>query len=215
MTTNFLGVASHTHASHEIEQAMESFSNLIASLKKIAPLNEQEVEAIVKIAKESTLRKKSSLLEPGQICQYTHFVTSGLLRLYFEDERGKQHNIQFGMARSWITDMTSFQNRAPSRLSIEALDTTAVLSFHREDLSKLRVDFPRINEHFRVLGDRTSASFQTRLIQNLSSTAEERVVAFEREHPGWDQLIPYYHIASYLGMTPEFLSKVRKRIAKS
>jgi CRP-like cAMP-binding protein len=131
------------------------------------------------------------------------------------DEKGKEHNLQFAIENWWIADIGSFYSEEPSRLYIEALENSIVLQLKKEDQIKLFDDNPKFNRIFRVLTEKALVSAQRRILQNISSTAEERYRDFLKRYPHFFNRISNVQIASYLGVTPEFLSTIRNKIAKS
>ena len=131
------------------------------------------------------------------------------------DENGKEHNLQFAIENWWIGDIGSFHSEHPSKLNIEAIENSVILQIKKEDQLKLFVDFPKFERIFRVFTENALVSLQKRVLQNISSTAEERYLDFMDKHPHLFNRISNVQIASYLGVTPEFLSIIRKRLAKT
>ena len=131
------------------------------------------------------------------------------------DPNGKEHNLQFAIEKWWIGDIGSFHSEEPSRLYIEAIENSIILQIKKEDQWKLFVDYPKFNRIFRVLAENAIVSLQNRILQNISSTAEERYLEFSKNYPQLFNRISNVQIASYLGVTPEFLSTIRKNISKS
>jgi CRP-like cAMP-binding protein len=131
------------------------------------------------------------------------------------DSNGKEHNLQFAIENWWIGDIGSFHSEKPSKLYIEAIENSIILQCNKEDQLKLFVDFPKFNRIFRVLAENAMVGLQNRILQNISSTAEERYLEFSKKHPQLFNRISNVQIASYLGVTPEFLSTIRKNISKS
>ena len=131
------------------------------------------------------------------------------------DDKGKEHNLQFAIENWWIGDIGSFHTEEPSKLYIEAMENSIILQIKKEDQLKLFVDYPKFNRIFRVLTENALVSAQRRILQNISSTAEERYLDFLNRYPYFFNRISNVQIASYLGVTPEFLSTIRKKIAKS
>ena len=134
--------------------------------------------------------------------------------MYMIDNNGKAHNLQFAIENWWIGDIGSFQSGKPSKLYIEALENSIVLQIKKEDQLKLFVDFPKFNRIFRVFTENALVTTQQRVLQNISSTAEERYLNFLERYPYFFNRISNVQIASYLGVTPEFLSTIRKKLVK-
>jgi CRP-like cAMP-binding protein len=139
-------------------------------------------------------------------------VVSGCLRSYYTDEHGKEHILQFAPEDWWTGDMQSLLKNTPALLSVDALEDTVVLLIDKPSQDQLFERVPKFERFFRILIQNAFMAQQRRTLSNLSKTAEERYAEFRRLYPSLDGRVPQKHIASYLGMTPEFLSTVRKRV---
>ena len=179
------------------------------------PLNEEEKSIVENVFKERSIKRRQFILQDGDICKHNTFIVEGCFRMYLVDNKGKEHNLLFAVEKWWIGDIGSFYSNKPSRLYIEALENSVILQVKKEDQLKLFVDYPKFNRIFRVLAENAVVSLQNRILQNISSTAEERYLEFLQRYPHFFNRISNVQIASYLGVTPEFLSTIRKRIAKS
>ncbi|MBK7357661.1 MAG: Crp/Fnr family transcriptional regulator [Saprospiraceae bacterium] len=179
------------------------------------PLNEEEKSIVENVFKERSIKRRQFILQDGDICKHNTFIVEGCFRMYLVDNKGKEHNLLFAVENWWIGDIGSFYSNKPSRLYIEALENSVILQVKKEDQLKLFVDYPKFNRIFRVLAENAVVSLQNRILQNISSTAEERYLEFLQRYPHFFNRISNVQIASYLGVTPEFLSTIRKRIAKS
>lgn len=191
-----------------------SIQPLITYFEKYLPLGAEEVSFLESVIKERKVRRRQFILQEGDVCKVNSFVVEGCLKMYMVDENGKEHNLQFAVENWWIGDISSFHSEQPSKLYIEAIENSVVLQIKKEDQLKLFVDFPKFNRIFRVFTENALISFQRRVLQNISSTAEERYLDFRERHPYFFNRISNVQIASYLGVTPEFLSTIRKRLAK-
>ncbi|MCF8238912.1 MAG: Crp/Fnr family transcriptional regulator [Saprospiraceae bacterium] len=192
-----------------------STNPLIDYFNNILPLNEEEKAFVERIFKERRVKRRQFILQDGDICKHNTFVVEGCLKMYFIDRNGKEHNLLFAIENWWIGDIGSFHSEEPSQLNIEALEDSVILQSRKEDQLKLFVDYPKFNRIFRMLAENAMVGLQQRTIQNISSTAEERYVDFLKRYPQFFNRISNVQIASYLGVTPEFLSAIRKKIAKS
>lgn len=188
---------------------------LIAYFENLLPLTEEEKQSVESSFQERKLRRRQYLLQEGEVCTHNTFVVEGCLRMYTVDEKGKEHNLQFAIENWWIGDIGSFHSEEPSKLYIEALENSLVLQIKKEDQLRLFVEYPKFNRIFRVFTENALVSAQRRILQNISSTAEERYLDFLQRYPHFFNRISNVQIASYLGVTPEFLSTVRKKLAKS
>lgn len=189
--------------------------SLIDYFENILPLSEEERSIVKEAFKERRVKRRQFILQEGDICKHHTFVVEGCFRMYMVDEKGKEHNLQFAIENWWIADIGSFYSEEPSRLYIEALENSIVLQLKKEDQIKLFDDNPTFNRIFRVLTEKALVSAQRRILQNISSTAEERYLDFLKRCPHFFNRISNVQIASYLGVTPEFLSTIRNKIAKS
>jgi CRP-like cAMP-binding protein len=152
-------------------------------------------------------------LQEAQVCHHHGFVVEGCFRTYGVDQAGKEHNLQFAAENDWIADIASFYSDKPSRLFIEAMEPSRILLIEKNDLLKLYELYPKFVRYFKVIFENKFVEMQNRVLQNISSTAEERYRSFLEQYPKLSNRIPGVHIASYLGVTPEFLSKVRRDVA--
>jgi CRP-like cAMP-binding protein len=188
---------------------------LIDYFEKHLPLNDDEKFIVEEVFKERSVRRKQFILQEGDICNKNTFIVEGCFRTYMVDDKGKDHNLQFAVENWWVGDIGSFHSGTPSKLYIEAVEHSIILQIKKEDQLRLYVDYPKFNRIFRVLAENAIVSMQNRILQNISSTAEERYLDFVERYPGFLNRISNVQIASYLGVTPEFLSAVRKKILKS
>jgi len=188
---------------------------LIDYFNNILPLNEEEKTFVEEVFIERRVKRRQFILQQGDICKHNTFVVEGCFKMYFVDENAKEHNLQFAIENWWIGDIGSFHSEEPSKLYIEALENSVILQIKKEDQLKLFIDYPIFNRIFRMLAENAMVGLQQRTIQNISSTAEERYLDFLKRHPQFFNRISNVQIASYLGVTPEFLSAIRKKIAKS
>jgi CRP/FNR family transcriptional regulator, anaerobic regulatory protein len=188
---------------------------IINYLSNILPLENEEVDAIKKVFKERRVKRRQFILQEGDVCTLNTFVVEGCFRMYFVDEKGKEHNIQFAVENWWIGDIGSFHSEEPSKLHIEAIENSVILQIKKQDQLNLFVNYPKFNQIFRVFTENALVTYQRRVLQNISSTAEERYLDFLKRYPFFFNRISNVQIASFLGVTPEFLSTIRKKIAKS
>lgn len=188
---------------------------LIEYFNKLLPLDQEEKAFVEEVFKERRVKRRSFILQEGDVCKHNTFVLEGCFRMYFVDEKGKEHNLQFAIENWWVGDIASFFSGKPSTLYIEAMESSIVLQIKKEDQLKLFVDYPKFNRIYRVLAENGMIGLQNRTIQNISSTAEERYLDFSKRYPQFFNRISNIQIASYLGVTPEFLSAIRRKIAKS
>lgn len=187
---------------------------LINYFNSILPLNKEEINLIERIIEIKKLRRRQYLSQSGDIVTHMNFVVEGALKMYYVDQEGKEHNLQFAVENHWINDIKSMHKEEPSRLEIEALETTTVIRLSLDNLKVLFVEHPKFNRIFRVLIENAYMNLQDRVLDNISSSAETRYINFMEKYPYLLQRISNVQIASYLGITPEFLSKIRKELSQ-
>lgn len=180
------------------------------------PLSKPEEAELAARCTERRVKRRGFLLQAGEVCQHISFVVAGGFRLYAVDPGGKEHNLQFAVENEWITDLASFYAERPGGVYIEALEPATVLQIRHDDLLDLFIRYHKFDRNFRILIERKYLQLQERVLQSISTTAEERYQHFLTQYPHWARRLPNTQIASYLGITPEFLSKIRKdRITKA
>ncbi len=187
---------------------------LINHIKKLLPLDKLEEEVLLSKITFKKLKRRQFLLQEGDVCRHYNFIVEGCMRMYMVDEKGTEHNLQFGEKNWWITDIGSFHSDVPTQLFIDALEPSEVLQIKKEDLIFIYTHFPKIDRYFRVLIENAFIKMQARVLQNISATAEEKYLTFLKDYPNLSNRISQIQIASYIGVTPEFLSKVRRSLMK-
>jgi CRP-like cAMP-binding protein len=188
---------------------------ILKNISRHINLNQQEVEFFFSVLQSKTIRKKEFLLRPGEICRYQIFVAKGCLRNYTVDLNGFVHIGMFAVEDWWIGDLHSFLSEIPSTLFIDALEDTNVMMISKPNLELLYERIPRFERFFRILYQSSLITLAQKNMQNISSTAEDRYVNFINKYPQLQQRIPQKQIAAYLGITPEFLSVLRRKLMRS
>lgn len=188
---------------------------IIKYFSDILPLEADEIDALEMVLKERTIRRKQFILQESDVCTHNTFVVEGCFRMYYLDPQGKEHNLQFAIENWWIGDIGSFHSGEPSKLFIEAIEHSRILQIKKQDQLSLFERYPKFNRIFRVLAENALVSLQNRVLQNISSTAEERYLDFIDRYPHFFSRISNVQIASFLGMSPEFLSTIRKKLSRS
>ena len=188
---------------------------LIEYFNRHLPLDEREVAIVQESFFERKIKRRQFILQEGDVCKVSTFIVSGCFRMYMVDNSGNEHNLQFAIENWWTGDIGSFHGDVPSKLNIEAVENSIILQIKKEDLIKLYDDGPKFNRIFRVLAENAMVNLQQRTLLNISSTAEERYLDFVDRYSFLFNRISNVQIASYLGVTPEFLSTIRKKLVKS
>ncbi|WP_433812976.1 Crp/Fnr family transcriptional regulator [Flavobacterium johnsoniae] len=182
---------------------------ILKNVAKHISLDENETSYFLSILKEKKYPKKSIILKEGEICRTINFVLSGTLRSFYRDSEGKESTIMFAASDWWITDMACFINQKPAMLNIEAIEESLILHLKKEDLDNLYIKIPKFERFFRIIMQNAYIREQVRVIQNLSLSAEQRYYIFLEKYPEVSKQIKQKQIASYLGITPEFLSMIK------
>jgi CRP-like cAMP-binding protein len=176
-------------------------------------LSENETASFCDLFQQKLIKKKNFLLREGEVCKFEGFVTKGTFRVYHIDTSGGEQILYFAIENWWITDIDSFTNEIPSRLFIEALEDSEVLLISKKDKEYAYANLPKIEKLFRVMTQKTHVALQRRMIDNLSKTADQRYIDFIEKYPQLQQRLSNLQIAAYLGISHEFLSKIRNKIA--
>ena len=191
--------------------AESSLEPLLTFFDRLITLNKDEQELVSTLFHPRLFRKRQYVLQEGDLCAQFYFIVRGCLRMYKIDEKGNTYILQFATENYWINDLGSFHGLKPSALNIDALEDTVVLQISRDDLISLYLKAPKFDRIFRVLLENSFIRLQDRLLQNISSTAEERYQSFLELYPHLLIRLSQVQIAAFLGITPEFLSRLRNK----
>lgn len=176
-------------------------------------LDSGEAAYVQSVLQQMKVKKNAQVLLSGAQCKNIYFVDEGCLRIYYTDQLGNEHNISFCPENWWAVDMSSFSRRIPAFYSISALVDSTLFYLSYQELEKLYELVPKFERFFRILTQNGFDLYQQRITSGLSQSAEERYLQFQKQYPKLEQRIAQKHIASYLGITPVFLSRLRKRIS--
>ncbi|OIN59416.1 Crp/Fnr family transcriptional regulator [Arsenicibacter rosenii] len=182
------------------------------------PLTDSEKQLLNGRVSERHIRRRQSILQEGFPCKQYTFVVKGCFRMFAVDTKGVEHNILFAAENErpegrWIADIGSFHAGTPSGFFIEAIEPSVILQIEQQDLYFLYLNIPKLDRIFKVIVENKFVELQNRILQTISSTAQERYLSFLKQYPALARRLPNVQIASYLGITPEFLSKIRKELA--
>jgi CRP-like cAMP-binding protein len=183
------------------------------NIAKHVSLSENETEAFCNLFQQKLIEKKSFLLREGEFCKFEGFVTKGIFRVYHIDKNGSEQILYFAPETWWITDIDSFTSEKPSQLFIEALEDSEVLLISKKDKEFAYANLPKIEKLFRVMTQKTHVALQRRMIDNLSKSADQRYLDFIEKYPQLYHRLSNLQIAAYLGISHEFLSKIRNKIS--
>ncbi len=185
-----------------------AYELLLQHINRHISLSPGEEELLLSLFRPRQLKPKQFLYHEGEIHKGQAFVTEGCLRSYTLDHNGFEHILQFAPAGWWIGDMQSLLDQSPAKLNINAVQKSDILFITRNDLDGLYLQIPAMERYFRQLLERSLVTYQNRLLDTLSLTARERYENFCRAYPTLIFELPQKYIASFIGVTPEFLSKM-------
>ncbi|MEZ5426262.1 MAG: Crp/Fnr family transcriptional regulator [Pyrinomonadaceae bacterium] len=187
---------------------------IIKNITRWIPLSNAEIDFFTSRLIHRKIRRKQYLLQAGDVCRHYTFVNQGCLRLYNVDTGGVEHILQFAPEDFWIADLGSFYEEVPSSLYIDAHESSEVLQIAKPDLIATFVNHPSFDRVFRIMMENAFIKLQKRVLQGISSTAEERYLSFVENYPQLVNRLSQIQIASFIGITPEFLSKIRKNLSQ-
>ena len=183
------------------------------NISKHIDLSDKELDDFCNLFQNKSVNKKDFLLREGEVCNFEGFVSKGLLRVYHIDNKGVEQVLYFAQENWWIADIDSFTNEKPSRLYIQAIEDSEVLLISKKNKEFSYSHIPKIEKLFRVMTQKTHIALQRRILDNLSKTADQRYLDFIEKYPKLFQRLTNVQIAAYLGISHEFLSKIRRKIS--
>jgi CRP-like cAMP-binding protein len=189
-------------------------AKIIDNINKIVTLSPEEELLFLSKTEIKTFKAKTVLVNAGEISKYSYFVNSGLLRSFNINDNIVEHVLSFACEGWWIGDIYSLISKKPGNLFIEVLEDAEVVLLTRESQNELFTEIPKLERFFRILTENSLVAHQERLMDNLSLTAEERFDKFCKRYPTIIQRVPQKQIASYIGVTPEFFSKMKARLLR-
>jgi CRP-like cAMP-binding protein len=188
--------------------------NLIESVRQKVPLSVKDIEMLKPYFILKKVRKRQYILNAGDVCRYITFVENGLLRSFTTDDDGHEHVVQFATEGWWISDVESFISGKDASYNIEALEDSELLHLTRHAMDELLMQLPVMERFFRLLMQNNVVALQRRLIAYMSLSAEEKYLKLMEVAPDIMNRASQQHIASYLSVTPETLSRIRKKISE-
>jgi len=194
---------------------MQSDNSKIKDIFKDLTFSEAEIKIIESVFHKVNYKKGDMIIKPDDIVDNQYYIFEGCLRSYYMNRQAKEHTVQFGIKDWWISDYTAFFSDSKSIMNIEVIQDAILYELSKTDKEFLYSAIPRIESFFRKKLEKAFAAFQKRILANLSQTATERYTSFLLQYPNIEKNIKNYHIASYLGITTESLSRIRKDISHS
>jgi len=187
-------------------------SQILTHVARHIALTAGEQELFLSLLREKRLLRRQYLLQAGDVCRYESYVLEGWLRSFYVDDRGEEHTLHFAMRDWWITDLESFLQEMPAEVHIVALTPVTVLQLDKPSLERLYAEIPAFERFFRILHQNAYLAQNRRILNNISMNGEARYLDLLQRYPALVQSVPQKHIASYLGITPVFLSQIRARL---
>jgi CRP-like cAMP-binding protein len=192
---------------------MTTQNKIIEYINKSVRLTDQEAEIFGASFREVKIKKRQFIVQPNFIVKNRNYILNGAFRAYVVDDNGQDSTIAFAIEDWWITDYNSYILQKPATMFVVALEDSVILEISYEKEQALKQSNHKFETFFRIRAERTAAFMQQRIISNLTQTAEERYESFISKYPQIVQRVPQYALASYLGMTTEFLSRIRNKKA--
>jgi len=188
------------------------FEKINAYAKRCLAFTAEDLDYFDSLLQHKFQPKKTLMLQEGEVCQFEAYILKGCIRTYHIDQSGVEVTLQFAVEDWWVSDITSFHEQKPSLVYIETLEDCELLFLTPENKEKLLARVPGFERMFRLMVQRNLAQLQERLFRTISTTAVEKYLDFLNRYPAIPQRVAQHYIASYLGFSPEFLSKVRRKL---
>lgn len=188
---------------------------LIRYIEEYISVSDEEKKIILEAYRPMSLNKKEMLFKQGERCENEAFVISGTLRVFYVDQKGNEHVLNFALPGWWVGDLASFYQGTPAFLNVQALEPSELLVIHPEQKEQLFKQVPSLERMFRIVIQKHLSSLQNRFLSTISETAEQRYRNLLERIPSIEQLVPQHQIASYLGILPESLSRLKKQMIES
>lgn len=188
------------------------YSNLFSHIRKYVEIDDNQQIILGSVVKTIKLKKKALLLNYGQVCNSLFFVEKGCLRMYYVNKKAIEQTIHFAIEKWWITDYASFTNSSATEYYIQAVEPSEILFIDKKDLEKLTLQIPSLDRYFLTIMQKNLAASQQRIKLMYEMSKEEIYFHFIQSFPEFAQRVPQFMIASYLGLTPEYVSELRKKL---
>ena len=185
---------------------------LLKYINRYIDLSDQEIAILSRHVKIRDYLKGQFIVQQGDVCKYESYVISGCVKTFFIDQEGDEHVVMFAIENWWTADLGSFIAQQPADYNVQCLEKTKVAQFSHESLEQLYTQIPKLERFFRIIIQNAFVASQKRVVRNLSLSAKERYLIFRQQYPDIEQRVPQYLIASYLGITKQFLSKIRAEL---
>ena len=185
---------------------------LLDYINKYIDLTAEEEEILLSKIIIRNYLKDQYIVQQGDVSKNINFITLGCTKIFYVDTKGQEHIVMFAIEDWWTSDLGSFITQTPADFNVQCLEHTEVIQFTHDNLEDLYIQIPKLERLFRKIIERAFVASQKRIIRNFSLTAKERYVIFKDTYPYIYQRVPQYLVASYLGITKEFLSKIKSQL---
>jgi CRP-like cAMP-binding protein len=181
-------------------------------IRKYVDLSGEEETLLLSVLRIRKYRKGQFVVQQGDICRYENFVLQGCLKTFYTDDTGQEHIIMLAIENWWTSDLGSFLTRQPADFNVQCIEDSLLVQLTYESFEQLYKTVPQMERLSRIIIQKAFVASQKRLVNNFSMPAKERYLQFRSQYPQIEQRVPQYMIASYLGITREFLSKIRNQL---
>ena len=182
-------------------------------IRQYVELTGEEEEILLSKVRARNFLKGQYIVQNGDVCRYENFVLAGCLKAFYIDNEGQEHILMFAIENWWIADLGSFISQTPADLNVQCVENCELVQIHYNDLQALYLDIPKLERFFRIIIQKAFVAAQKRIVNNFTLSAVDRYQQFREQYPLIEQRVPQYMIASYLGITKEFLSKIRNQLS--
>ncbi len=193
---------------------MEKYESILSNVARYVELSDDEKQKFISIIKTTRIKKRQFVIQPGYKCEYRNYIVKGAVRLFYLDDHGKEHTVSIGIEDWFFTDLYSYTYQQPATYFAEALEDSIIFQMKYDDIEKLCSESHSFCQYFRFIIEKAYANSRKRIVANISKTSEERYWEYAKKYPQIVNRVPQYVIASYLGISAEFLSKIRSRPIK-
>lgn len=191
-----------------------NYEPLLNYINDFINLTEKEKSFLILNTTSRKYLKGQYIVQQGDVCKSSNFIISGCTKNFYVDEKGQEHIIMFAIENWWTSDIGSFITQTPSDFNVQCLENTEVIQFSNQNQDEIFKQIPKFETLFRKLLEKALVSSQKRILNNFSLSAKEQYIYFKTQYPTIEHRVPQYMVASYLGITKEFLSKIKAQIAK-
>jgi len=189
-----------------------NFNPLLTYIKPYIDLTPEEEALLISKVRYRRYLKNQFIVQQGDVCKYSNFIITGCTKTFYVNTNGQEHIINFAIENWWTSDLGSFITQTPADFNTQCIENTKVIEFTYENLEFLYKEIPKLERFFRKVIEKAFVASQKRILRNFNLTAKERYLVFKNTYPKIEQRVPQYMIASYLGITKEFFSKIKKQL---